>query len=175
MSFSDFLRAIESPALRNVALYWEQARGGRRMPAWKDIKPEAIAPYLAMIWSWKYDRDTDSFTGRLAGEDIIAAFGSNLRDKPMAVFFADWQYDMIFARHRRVVIEPAFAHGTGAVFIHAGRYGQGERIIMPLAADGMLGDGIIGATLYPLPADRLNREASMKYLEVEKVDFFPLD
>lgn len=175
MSFENFLRAIEAPALRDIALHWNAARGTKRMPAWKDIKPEAIAPYLGIIWSWIYDRDTDSFTGRLAGEDIIAAFGQTLRGKPMAVFFARMHYETIFARHRRVVTEPAFAHGQGAVFIHADRYGQGERIIMPLASDGIQGDGIFGATVYPLKPNAEAGDVPREYLAAEQVDFFPLD
>src|SRR6185312_7778733 len=112
MSFESFLASIEAPALREVALYWQEARGSRRMPGWKDIDPAAIARHLPIVWSWKYDRHTDTFTGRLAGEEINEVFGKSLRGVPMKEFFADWQYDLIFARHRRVVTEPAFAHGV---------------------------------------------------------------
>ncbi|MBU6506987.1 MAG: PAS domain-containing protein [Alphaproteobacteria bacterium] len=175
MSFQDFFAAIKSPDLRRVALHWDTARNGRRMPGWKDIDPSAIAPFLPIVWSWKYDSATDTFTGRLAGDSITEAFGESLRGKPMKEFFRGRQYEMLFARHKRVVSEPAFAHGTGPVFIHAGRYGQGERIIMPLASDGIHGDGLFGATIYaPNPAGPPN-EAQRQNLVTEAVDFFPLD
>ncbi len=45
-------------------------------------------------------------------------------------------------------MEPCFCHGKGLVFIHAGRYGHGERVVLPLAEDGEHGDGIFGATIY---------------------------
>jgi hypothetical protein len=93
----------------------------------------------------------------------------------MEDFFRNKQYDVIFARHKRVVTEPAFAHGVGKVFIHARRYGQGERIIMPLAADGLHGDGILGATVYAMTANTPRDPAAKQALVAEKVDFFALD
>ena len=47
-----------------------------------------------------------------------------------------------------MVFEPAFYRSKGLVFIHLDRYGIGERIMLPLAADGENGDGILGATIY---------------------------
>jgi hypothetical protein len=175
MSFESFLASIESPALREVALHWQEARGGRRMPGWADIDATVIARHLPIVWSWKYDRATDSFTGRLAGEEITEVFGKSLRGVAMKDFFAEWQYDIIFARHRRVVAEPAFAHGSGPVFIHAGRYGLGERIILPLAADGVHSDGLLGATVYRMTRDDRRSETLRVEPERESVNFFPLD
>ena len=174
MAFAEFLAAVKEPALRAVALHWEAARGARRMPGWQHIDAVAIAPYLRFVWSWKYDRASDGFTGRLAGEDINAAFGKPLRGVPMAEFFADWQYDLIFARSKRVVSEPAFAHGTGPVFAHARRYGTGERIILPLAADGISSDGILGATVYHW-VSRPPEATEHRDPRQERVEFFPLD
>jgi hypothetical protein len=148
LSFAAFLARIENPGLRNVATHWNAARGTRRMPGWADIDPAAIARQLPIIWAWIYDRVADRFTGRLAGEEINAAFGKSLRGEDMATFFREYEYEKIFARHRRVVTEPCFAHGLGQVFRHARRVGIGERIILPLAADGETGDGILGATFY---------------------------
>ncbi len=61
----------------------------------------------------------------------------------MKAFFAGWDYEAIFARHKKVVTEPCLAHGKGLVFIHARRYGHGERIILPVADGVAHGDGII--------------------------------
>lgn len=171
MSFEAFLSRIDDPALRRVAAHWQAVRGDRRLPAWKNIDPLAIARDLPIVWSWQYDRGTDRFTGRLSGEEINKAFGRSLRGVPMQDFFKDWEYEKIFARHRRVVTEPCFAHGRGPVFIHARRYGDGERIILPLADDGENGDGIIGATVYrglPTPAPGKDLPAA------EEVTFHPL-
>jgi hypothetical protein len=173
VSFDRFLAAIEAPALREIASHWNAARGAKRMPAWKDIDPAAIYRHLPIVWSWKYDRDADTLTGRLSGEEINAVFGRGVRGVPMKEFFADGQYDLIFERYRRVVTEPAFARGSGPVFTHARKHGSGERIIMPLAEDGVHGDGVFGATVYQITPN--GREKAVRVEpKLETVDFFPL-
>ncbi|MBI1245133.1 MAG: PAS domain-containing protein [Alphaproteobacteria bacterium] len=141
---------IESRRLREIAAHWDEVRSGRLMPGWSHIDPVAIARHLPIVWSWKYDRAADRFTGRLAGEEINNAFGRSLRGADMAEFFRDADFDGIFARHRRVARGVCLAHGHGQVFSHARRVGIGERIILPLAEDGTNGDGIFGATVYRL-------------------------
>ena len=172
MAVSEFLAQIESPRLLNVARHWAAARGSKRLPGWNDLDPLAMAPELPIVWSWKYDRGPDSFTGRLAGEDINNIFGKNLRGAVMKEFFEPRWYDLIFARHKRVVTEPALAHGSGPVFLHAGRHAHGERIILPLAEDGTTGDGLIGATIYPSAA---GAGAALEMEAAETVLFFAVD
>ncbi len=172
MSFRDFLAGIGHPRLRAVAEHWDRARGRKLMPAWSDLDPLALRDNLSIVWAWKYHRLTDHFTGRLAGEEINDAFGKSLRGADMAEFFEDFDYETIFARHRRVVTEPCCAHGRGQVFSHAHRIGLGERIIMPLADDGARGDGIFGATLYD-PAPR-QWTSDANPTAGEQVTFYPL-
>lgn len=152
MSFGDFLTAIKSARLRKVALHWNAARGDRLMPGWSAIRPSEIASELAIIWSYKYDRSSDLFTGRLAGHLIEQAFGKSFRGTPMAEIYPTADYPRLHARTKRVVCEPAFFRGAGMVFRHVKRIGQGERIIMPLAEDGEHGDGVFGATVYEVPS-----------------------
>lgn len=148
MSFDAFERAIVSPALTVVARHWNEARGSRKLPGWSSIKPSAIAAQLSIIWSYKYDRLTDTFTGRLAGERISAVFGKSLRGLPMTEAYPKDEYPTLFARSKRVVLEPCFMRGHGVVFRHLQKFGTGERIVLPLAEDGVTGDGIFGATDY---------------------------
>lgn len=175
MSFDAFLGRIGSTALRDIAAHWRAVRGTRRMPAWKDIDAVALAPHLSKIWAWKYDAASDSFTGRLAGEGITAIFGKSLRGVPMREFFAAPTYDLIFERHKRVVAGPCFMHGRGPVFLHVGRCGMGERIILPLSEDGARADGIIGGTVYQLTSREASAEHPGMIASAEEVTFFPLD
>jgi len=175
MSASEFLSAIQSPALRGIASHWNDARGAKRMPGWKDIDPAAIASHLDIVWSWKYDKEHDSFTGRLAGQTIIDALGGNLHGRRMQDFFSGKRFEGIFQRNRRIVTEPALVRETGHVFLLANRYGLGERIIMPLAADGIHGDGIFGATTYSIdPNAPLPVATADRYQEATQTDFFAL-
>lgn len=172
MSFRDFVAVLQAPPLRALAEHWHAVRGDRRMPGWGDIDALRLGPYLANIWAWKYDAATDSFTGRLAGEAINAIFGKSLRGAAMRDFFSPAAYALVFPRHRRVVTEPCLAHGNGPVFLHVGRRGHGERIILPLAEDGSHGDGIVGITVYDLPAGPSDFG---KALAAEQITYFPLD
>jgi len=165
------LAAIESKKLAEILCYWDKVRGDRPMPGWGDIDAAALKPHLPILWSWKYDRAADQFTGRLAGEEINVIFGKSLRNAKMAEFFADWDYETIFRRHKRVVVEPCIAVGKGKIFIHAKRYGLGERIIMPLAENGVDGDGLIGATIYRL--FEAEKDAAASILG-EEVAYYPL-
>jgi len=91
----------------------------------------------------------------------------------MTEFFQGDVYRRVFARHKRVVAEPALYHGSGRVFHHEGRSGRGERIILPLAEDGRNGDGILGATIYELSAP-LDVERVDDTLSGETESFFPI-
>jgi hypothetical protein len=175
MSFQAFFDAIQSEALRVLARQWAAARSGRRMPAFRDIDPVGIGRHLRYVWAWRYDRATDGFTGRLAGEEIDRAFGRSLRGVKMTEFYTPDVYAVVFPRHRRVVTEPSFFHGTGMVFARMGYTMGGERISLPLSEDGSIGDGIIGGTYYTaLPQQDQDRQLGPDFTG-EQVAFFPLD
>jgi len=175
MSFQAFFDSIRSEALRVLASQWAAARGSRRMPAFRDIDPIGIGRHLRYIWAWKYDRGQDSFTGRLAGEEIDRAFGKSLRGMEMTGFYAPEVYAVVFPRHRRVVTEPSFFHGTGMVFARMGSTVSGQRIGLPLSDDGDIGDGIIGGTFYTaLPPAREERAPGPDFTP-EQVAFYPLE
>jgi len=175
MSFQAFFNAIQSEALRVLAQQWAAARGARRMPAFRDIDPVGIGRHLRYVWAWKYDRAAESFTGRLAGEEIDRAFGKSLRGMKVAEFYTPDVYAVVFPRHHRVVTEPSFFHGTGMVFAHMGYTMSGERIGLPLSEDGSTGDGIIGGTFYSaLPAPEEERPPGPDF-SPEHVAFYPLD
>jgi hypothetical protein len=174
MSFQAFFDSIRSEPLRALARQWQAARGSRRMPAFRDIDPVGVGRHLRYVWCWKYDRATDSFTGRLAGEEIDRAFGKSLRGMEMTAFYAPDVYAVVFPRHRRVVTEPGFFLGTGMVFALVGSTVEGERIGLPLAEDGTVGDGIIGGTFYSaLPRPEAERPLGPDFTP-EEVRFFPL-
>jgi hypothetical protein len=170
MSFRDFQQSIVSPDLQTIAAHWDSARGGKRLPAWRDIDPVAIGRRLRYVWAWKYQREPENFVNRLAGEDIVNAFGKSPRGKMMTEFFAPDVCRTYFPWHVRVVREPAFMHGAGKVYSTLDRYFSGERIMLPLSEDGVDGDGILGATVYFTSAGA----AAVAGLESEKVNFYPL-
>jgi hypothetical protein len=146
MSLERFEHSIESPSLRNVVHHWVEARGARAMPGWDNLKPSAIKEQLTIIWVWRFDSVSRQFVGRLAGERIESVLGVSIRGARMSEVFARHDYAKAFARHMRVMTEPACYRGHGLVFRHLDRFDMGERVILPLADDGEHGDGILGAT-----------------------------
>jgi hypothetical protein len=148
MSFSDFYSTTLSTDLQNVASHWSQARGMRSMPAWHDLHPSQIAAQLPIMWVYRYERESDRFIGRLAGDQIERVFGRSFRGTPMAELYPEQDYSRLFERAKRVVCQPAFYRGEGMVFRHMDHYGRGERIMLPIAEDGTSGDGVLGATVY---------------------------
>src|ERR1700722_20276042 len=132
MRFAEFEKSIASVALRNLAHHWNVARGNRTMPAWSDIKPRQISNVLPIIWAYTYDVKNDAFTGRLAGDRIVEAFGKSFRGLPLTAIQPPEAFPWVHRLLRRVVVEPAAYRGIGRVFQQFERYGRGERIILPL-------------------------------------------
>ncbi len=170
MSFQAFSSSIVSPELAAIAAHWETARGPKRIPAWSDIDPVAIGRRLRYVWAWKYERESGDFINRLAGEDIVRAFGRSPRGRKMTEFFPPETYEAFLPWHLRVMQGPAFLHGAGTVYSRVERNFTGERIMLPLAEDGENGDGILGATVYMASAG----VGAASSFDSEKLDFYPL-
>jgi hypothetical protein len=148
VSFSAFEQGIESKSLRTVARHWEQVRGARAMPGWNDLRLPDIEKLIPITWFYTYDRAADRFTGRQAGVNIEQIFGKTFTGTPMEELYPSLDYPRLFMRARRLVCTPEFYRGAGMVFDHLDHSGQGERIMLPLASDGVHGDGVMGATVY---------------------------
>jgi hypothetical protein len=171
MGFRDFHQTVISPDLQAIAAHWGAARGKKRMPAFRDLDPVALGRALRHVWAWKYDRASGDFINRLAGDEIVRAFGKSPRGRKMTEFFAPEVYRTFLPWHLRVIEEPAFLHGAGKVYSAVDRNFTGERIMLPLSEDGITGDGVLGATVYLASA---GVGAAPSY-ETETLDFYPLD
>ena len=150
--FSTFRRHIQSPALQAVADHWNEARTGSRMPSWSDIRPSCIAPYLTRVWSFKYDRATGEFTARLAGNQVTLGFGVSFRGTPLKDIHPPHIFPGVQERLTRLVLGPSVHRACGKLFRVGPFIAEGERIVLPLAADGENADGALGASEYgPVP------------------------
>jgi len=150
MSYALLRAAITEPALLEIAAHWYAVRGDRLLPAWRDIDACAFAPHLPIVWSWRYDLTRDTFIGRLAGEDIKAMLGVSIRGKTIEECFAPDVVAVVRRRYQAVIDGPSLMFSYGKVFARTGSTGSGERIVLPLADDGVRSDGLLGATVYRL-------------------------
>jgi hypothetical protein len=149
--FDAFISCIESSALLAIAKHWHEVRSGRRLPGWADLMPSAIGPYLTRLWSFRYDAQTGEFTGRLAGNRIMVATGHSFRGTTLKELHPPHIYEKTQAELTRVVTGPRIYRCRGPLFRAGGHTVVGERIILPLAEDGSRGDGVLGASEYPVP------------------------
>jgi hypothetical protein len=151
LGFSAFCDSLSSASLKTVATHWYRARGGRSMPGWADLQPQAIAAQLPLVWAYKYDSASGVFSARLAGDRISQLFGKSFRGLPLAEIQPPEAFVWVQKLYSRVVLEPAAHRCAGRVLKHLNRDGWGERLILPLSSDGVTGDGILGATEYRTP------------------------
>jgi len=138
---------LRAPALQAVAAHWNEARGERLMPSWTQLRPSRFAASLPVIWTFKYDRATGDFIGRLAGERITQGFGRSFRGLRLDALHGPDTFALAQARMARVVEERALCHSHGLMFRQRERSGNGERIMLPLASDGIAPDGVLGASM----------------------------
>jgi hypothetical protein len=144
----ELLKAIASPALRKVAEHWFSARADKLMPSWSDLRPKAMAAQLPLVWSLKYDPATGEFTGRLAGDRIARLIGKGFRGLPLAQAQTPSAFGAMQPILSLVVTRPALYLGSGNIFRYENAFLAGERLLLPLAADGINPDGLLGATEY---------------------------
>jgi hypothetical protein len=141
-----FLALIRDPHIRPLFEEWNRARGAKATPRWSDLDPSAMKPALPYIWSWWRDGDGEYFI-RLAGENVVQTLGFSMRGQSLRKLFPEAVAQLAIDRYDRVLGEPALCHMRGSIFSDDQRRGEGERIILPLAADRR-GEGVIGATIY---------------------------
>jgi len=139
---------LRSPVLRDVARWWIDAYGGERLPSRHEIDHMAVRYALPYIWLVDWEADTDTFRYRLAGEHVNATFGFSLRGKLLSEIAEPHILDTVRQRFLHVVKGPGAVHASGRVYSRAGGHREGERLILPLADDGVMPTHLLGTTDY---------------------------
>jgi hypothetical protein len=161
-AYAEFENTIASPALKQVAQHWRSICRPGQLPGWADLRPSAIKAHLPIVWSYDYDPGLDDFVGRLAGVEITGVSSKPFKGTRLSELRPDDKYPRSLIRARRVVQEPALYRGLGLVYRTGGNSGFGERIVMPLAAQGSHPAGIFGATEYKSLAEWLHSSSDVK-------------
>jgi len=161
--YAEFENAISSPALKQVARHWRDiSESAGRLPSWPDLRPSAIKAHLPIVWCYDYDAALDDFVGRLAGVEITGVSSKPFKGTRLSELRPDDKYPRSLIRARRVIREPALYRGHGSVYRVGGNSGFGERIVMPLAAQGPNPPGIFGATEFKSLAEWLLSSSDIK-------------
>ena len=149
-NFETFISRIQSPNLQAVAQFWHEARGNKQMPSWTDIESPILSPYSRLLWSYSYDAETGEFTGRSAGR-FSKWVGGNFCDRRLQDICPPSTYGEAQQFLIKLVTTPLAGRFSGRLFKVGDFTVTGERIILPLAADGKTGDGVLGASDYVPP------------------------
>jgi hypothetical protein len=149
--FQDLIDALESAALRTIAHHWHVVRGDRLMPAWTDLSSPILSPHFKLLWGFHYDRQADDFTGRLAGKNVVDWVGANFWGASLKEIHPPHIFRESHQLLSGVVGGPSAVRCSGRLFSAGGTIVMGERIALPLAADGKSCDAILGASDYDAP------------------------
>jgi hypothetical protein len=149
--FGALVSRIKSPALLALASHWRDVRANRRMPGWSDLVPSALAPHLHKLWAFKYDRQSGEFAARLAGTSVMLASGRSFRGTPLKEIHPPHIFKRAHANLTRIVTEPAAYRCAGPLFRIGDKLVEGERVVLPLAANGELADGVVAASDFKMP------------------------
>ena len=148
INFRQFADTVSSPSLRAVAEHWHRVRGGKLMPAWGDLSSSVLSPHFKLLWGFRYDPLTEEFMGTLAGAHVKEWLGANFWGAKLTDIHPTHVANAAHQLMRKVVTTPAAGRCTGELFTMGGQPVTGERIALPVAADGVNGDGVLGALDY---------------------------
>lgn len=142
---------ITQPVLRPVLEYWEQKRGGRKLPGRGDIDPEELKPYLRHLFLIEV-LGGGQFRYRLVGSEITERYGRNSTGKTVRETYAatpviaDWLGDMLGAV--TTTAHPVLASGPLTAINKAHVFS--ESLHLPLGDGGERVTMIFGAARYTL-------------------------
>jgi hypothetical protein len=150
-NFENFLSRIESQALRAVAQHWHEVRGKNLMPSWADLTSPAFSPYFKMLWGFQYDREAKQFRGWLAGHKLRKWVDARFNGGLYQDLAPPQNYEETQQYLTRIVTASQVFRTSGRLFIVNDIAVTGERILLPVAADGKNADGVFGASDYVSP------------------------
>lgn len=173
MALADLLAELTDPRLNSFVSSWDVVRGDRPLPQWRDLDIAGMKHVLPYIWAWEYDRDSDVFTGKLAGEEIMNVIGRGFRGAKAHEFYTPAQYRAVHAWSRSVLIDRVRVVIAGEVYSHMGSGAIGQRVALPVALRGGDADVILGVTLFDFR--QTGAESIRDSLTFEKPVFFTLE
>ncbi len=137
----------EHPRLQRLLRYWDDKRGGRPMPARRDIDPFEIPDLLPHVFLVDVCHDPLVFRFRLAGTEVDRLFGEEITGKTTNEIKTVRLRQVIRKAYENVVRSRQPAAATTTYEGH-NRYLVYARLLLPLSADGEIIDMLLGCMLW---------------------------
>jgi hypothetical protein len=131
---------VSHPTLVGLYRYWDGKRGGRTMPARRDLDPSEIVKLLPHIYMLDVERDPLRFRYRLIGTAICTFLGRDYTGRTVdeATYGKGEGLDRLLALFTTVVETRAPVAYKGNIWYVSGReWRQVEALLMPLSHDGV--------------------------------------
>jgi hypothetical protein len=147
----EFIRIEDcrSEKVRALYVYWSKLRGTRSMPRRQDVDATEIWPLLKNVFMTEWHRDPDRLYYRIAGTELVAAMGFEVRGKWVTDLYHDrTDIDRTLGLYRRVVEDciPVLGRTEGTQLRHGAE--AFEWVICPLSDDGQTVTHFIGLEDY---------------------------
>jgi hypothetical protein len=147
----EFIRIEDcrSEKVRNLHDYWNKLRGARLMPRRQEVDATQIWPLLKNVFMTEWHRDPDRLYYRIAGTELVAAMGLEVRGKWVTDLYHDQaDVDRTLGLYRRVVESrvPVLGRTDGTQLRHGVE--AFEWVICPLSEDGEAVTHFIGLEDY---------------------------
>lgn len=164
-----FGHVVATP-LRELLAFYLGKRGGAKVPKRSSISPVDFRNLLSGVFLYEYDRASNDFQVRLAGNDIREMVQTVRQGSRIDEMFPPEAAAAVRERYARVCNDICVMHNIGQVFEKLGGTGHGERIALPLADDAGDVRFLIGATVYDLARPAEMRPGAEKV----RITFTPL-
>lgn len=128
--------------------YWNGLRQDGGLPSRDAFDPVEIGPLLPSIWKMRWEDDIQDFVYRLAGEEILKVFTTPLRHKRLDDVYPTEVANTLRTRYQTICRTPVAFYARGQIYSHLGRYGSGERLVLPLTDRHGRPRIVIGCTVY---------------------------
>lgn len=138
----------EHGLIRRLYGYWKSLCVDGQPPKRSAVDPLEVLPVLPYIWI--YERQADGrFLCRLAGENVRAVLDRKVINEYLDDFVGEAGVAFLQGQYDKILSLPAIGHVVGSIYPAATRrYGQGERLILPLRDEAGAPCFVMGATIY---------------------------
>ena len=140
-------RDVTHPVLNNLYSYWISRCGKRRCPARSDLDPVDIPRLLPHIVIVDVGQESSTFRIRLAGTEVVRwndkeITGTRIEDVQNSEILA------IIEEYRQTAINLTPRLSSGPLKNNFGQHKNVQRLLLPLSADGVKANMIIGGIIF---------------------------
>ncbi|MBI2254037.1 MAG: PAS domain-containing protein [Proteobacteria bacterium] len=138
----DFL-ATCSPMLASFYAYWDEKRGGRKMPSRTDLDPIEMKRWLPGIIIVDVLENPRRLVYRLVGSRSVALRQADVTGKTIAEGYHGTSLDDVMENYRLVIDEHQIVYDAEQTPSGSGLLKDTETLLLPLSTDGEKVDKVI--------------------------------